>query len=199
MPILGITGGIASGKSTFRRLLVERIEAISFDADACVSRLLDEDNSVRSQIEERIHANAYATGKADRALLRKVIYNDAEKKRMLEQILHPLVRAQWASEAREAVLAGRVYVVDIPLLFETGAESQFDRVITVGCSPETQLSRLMARDGLSHEISKKIIASQMPIGIKISKSHHVIWNDGALDALVAQAELLSRHLHDRNG
>lgn len=84
MPILGITGGIASGKSTFRRLLVERIDAISFDADAWVSRLLDEDSSVRRQIVERIHADAYATDKADRALLRKIIYSDAEKKRALE-------------------------------------------------------------------------------------------------------------------
>jgi dephospho-CoA kinase len=199
MAIVGITGGIASGKSTFRELLVERIQAISFDADACVSKLLDEDSSVRRQIIERIHANAYAAGKANRALLRQLIYNDVEKKRSLEQILHPLVRARWADEARKARLAGRPFVVDIPLLFETGAESEFDRVITVGCSLETQFARLEARDGLGREISKKIIASQMPIGIKISKSHHVIWNDGALDALVAQAELLSRYLHDRNG
>jgi dephospho-CoA kinase len=199
MAIVGITGGIASGKSTFRELLVERIHAISFDADACVSKLLDEDSSVRTQIVARIHANAYAAGKANRALLRQLIYNDVEKKRALEQILHPLVRARWASEARKARLAGRPFVVDIPLLFETGAESEFDRVVTVGCSLETQFARLEARDGLGREISKKIIASQMPIGIKISKSHHVVWNDGALDALVAQAELLSRYLHDRNG
>jgi dephospho-CoA kinase len=199
MPILGITGGIASGKSTFRDLLVARIHAISFDADACVSKLLDEDESVRSQILERVAANAYAAGRPDRALLRKLIYDNAEKKRALEQILHPLVRAQWASEARKAELAGKPYVVDIPLLFETSAESQFDRIITVGCSLETQLARLCARDGMTLEISKKIIASQMPIGIKIAKSHHVIWNDGALDALIAQTELLSRYLHDRNG
>jgi dephospho-CoA kinase len=199
MAIVGITGGIASGKSTFRELLVERIQAISFDADACVSKLFDEDSSVRRQIVERIDANAYAAGKANRTLLRQLIYNDVEKKRALEQILHPLVWAQWAGEATKARLAGRPYVADIPLLFETGAESEFDRVITVGCSLETQFARLEARDGLGREISKKIIASQMPIGIKISKSHHVIWNDGALDALVAQAELLSRYLHDRNG
>ena len=86
--------------------------------------------------------------------------------------------------------------MDIPLLFETGAESQFDRIITVGCSVETQLARLCARDALSPEMSKKIIASQMPIDIKISKSHHLIWNDGSLDALTAQVELLSRYLHD---
>jgi dephospho-CoA kinase len=199
MPIFGITGGIASGKSTFRKLLVERIQAVSFDADACVSRLLVEDESVRKQILENVHSSAYPAGKPDRALLRELIYNNPEMKRALEQILHPRVRAKWAKEAKEAALAGRPFVVDIPLLFETQAESHFDRIITVACSLETQLARLGARDGLNYEISKKIIASQMPIGIKISKSHHVIWNDGTLSVLSAQAELLSRYLHDRNG
>jgi dephospho-CoA kinase len=199
MPILGITGGIASGKSTFRKLFVQRIHAMSFDADACVGELLEKDESVRRQILEQVHAGAYPAGNPDRALLRGLIYEDAEKKRALEQILHPLVRARWATEAKHAALAGKPFVVDIPLLFETRAESQFDRIITVGCSVETQLARLCAREGMTLEISKKIIASQMPIGIKISKSHHVIWNDGSLGTLIAQVELLSRYLHDRNG
>ncbi len=196
MSNLGITGGIASGKTTFRELLVRRIGAIAFDADTCVSELLEEDVSVREQILKRVHPDAYASGRANRALLRKLIYGDIQKKRALEEILHPLVRARWLAEAQEARLAGKPFVADIPLLFETGAEAQFDRIITVGCSVETQLARLCARDALSPEMSKKIIASQMPIAIKISKTHHLIWNDGSVDALSAQVELLSRYLHD---
>ena len=196
MSNLGITGGIASGKTTFRELLVRRIGAIAFDADTCVSELLEEDASVREQILKRVHPDAYASGRANRALLRKLIYGDIQKKRALEEILHPLVRARWLAEAQEAKLAGKPFVADIPLLFETGAEAQFDRIITVGCSVETQLARLCARDALSPEMSKKIIASQMPIAIKISKTHHLIWNDGSVDALSAQVELLSRYLHD---
>ena len=196
MWILGITGGIASGKSTFRDLLVQRIDAIAFDADACVGELLDEDATVRAQILERVHPDAYASGRPNRALLRELIYGDIHKKRALEEILHPVVRARWLREAQEAKLAGKPFVADIPLLFETGAETQFDRIITVGCSIEVQLARLCARDALSPEISKKIIASQMPIESKISKTHHLIWNDGSLDALTAQVELLSRYLHD---
>ena len=95
MSILGITGGIASGKSTFRDLLVQRIDAIAFDADACVSELLEEDASVREQILERVHPDAYASGRPNRALLRKLIYGDIHKKRALEEILHPVVRARW--------------------------------------------------------------------------------------------------------
>lgn len=194
--ILGITGGIASGKSTFRDLLAERIAAIVFDADACVSELLEEDLGVREQILERVHPDAYASGRANRALLRKLIYGDIHKKRALEEILHSVVRARWLGEAEEAKLAEKPFIADIPLLFETGSEAQFDRIITVGCSVETQLARLCARDALSPEMSKKIIASQMPFDIKISKTHHLIWNDGSLDALTAQVELLARYLHD---
>ena len=200
MPILGITGGIASGKSTFGKLLLQHIRAESFDADACVSELLDEDESVRKQVLEKIHPAAYgAGGRPDRALLRELIYQDADKKRTLEAILHPIVRDRWLTKAQEASTANEIFVVDIPLLFETSAESLFDRIITVGCSTETQLARLSGRPRMTREISKKIIASQMPIGVKVSRSHHVIWNDGALDALTAQTELFSRYLHDRYG
>jgi dephospho-CoA kinase len=196
MSILGITGGIASGKSTFRDLLVKRIDAIVFDADACVSALLEEDASVREKILERVHPDAYASGSPNRALLRSLIYGDIDKKRALEEILHPVVRARRLAEAEEAKLAGKRFVADIPLLFETGAEAQFDRIITVGCSIETQLARLCARDALPAEMSKKIIASQMPIEVKILKTDYLIWNDGSLDALTAQVELLSHYLHD---
>ena len=200
MPILGITGGIASGKTTFRNLLLQHIRAEFFDADACVSELLEKDESVREQVLEKVHPAAYgAGGRPNRALLRELIYQDSDKKRTLEAILHPIVRDRWLKEAQEAATAKKIFVVDIPLLFETSAESLFDRIIAVGCSTETQLARLSGRPGMRREISKKIIASQMPIGVKVSRSHHVIWNDGALDALTAQTELFSRYLHDRYG
>ncbi|MFZ0708942.1 MAG: dephospho-CoA kinase [Terrimicrobiaceae bacterium] len=200
MPILGITGGIACGKSTFRSLLLQRVQAESFDSDSCVSELLEEDKSVRQQVVGKIHPAAYtAEGRPDRALLRELIYRDPGKKRILEGILHPIVRERWLKEAEKAATGRKLFVVDIPLLFETNAESHFDRIITVGCSTETQLARLSGRQGMTHEISKRIIVSQMPIDIKVSRSHHVIWNDGALDALTAETELFSRYLHDRYG
>jgi dephospho-CoA kinase len=179
---------------------LQQIRAESFDADACVSELLDEDESVRKQILEKIHPAAYGVGgRPDRALLRELIYQDADKKRTLEAILHPIVRDRWLTKAKEASTAKEIFVVDIPLLFETSAESLFDRIITVGCSTATQLARLSGRPGMTREISKKIIASQMPISVKVSRSHHVIWNDGTLHALTAQTELFSRYLHDRYG
>ena len=198
MPIVGITGGIASGKSTFRNLLLQCIRADSFDADACVSELLENDESVRQQILKEIHREAYgAGGKPNRALLRELIYQEIGTKRALEAILHPLVRESWLRKAQEASRAGRIFVVDIPLLFETNADSLFDRIITVGCTTNTQLARLTQRPGMTPEISEKIIASQMPIGPKIFRSQHVIWNEGALDVLVAQTTLIARYLNDK--
>jgi dephospho-CoA kinase len=200
MPSLGITGGIASGKSTFCQLLLEYIQAEFFDADACVSELLEGEESVKEAILNKVHPAAYGVGgRPDRALLRELIYRDTDKKQLLEAILHPIVRKRWMERAQEATRAGRIFVADIPLLFETSAEAFFDRLITVGCAPETQLARLSGRPGMTLEISKKIIASQLPIDVKVSRSHHVIWNDGLLDALTEQTKLFSRYLHDRYG
>jgi dephospho-CoA kinase len=200
MPILGITGGIASGKTTFRKLLLERIEADFFDSDACARELLDEDESIREQVLAKVHPEAYgAGGRPNRTLLRELIYQDAAKKRTLEGILHPVIRERWSRQAREAAAANRLFVVDIPLLFETKAESLFDGIVTVACSVETQLDRLGRNRNLPREISEKIIASQMPMGVKIARSHHVVWNEGSLEALTTQTDLLARHLHDRYG
>jgi dephospho-CoA kinase len=200
MPSLGITGGIASGKSTFCKLLLEGIRADFFDADACVGELLEGDEAVRNQIVNEIHPAAYgAEGRPDRALLRELVYHDAGKKQALERILHPIVRQRWLVRAQQASGAGHIFVADIPLLFETSAEALFDRVLTVGCAPAIQLARLGERPGMTPEMSRKIVASQLPVGVKISRSHHVIWNDGTLDALIAQTRLFSRYLHDQYG
>jgi dephospho-CoA kinase len=200
MPILGITGGVASGKSTFRRLLLERVKAEVFDADACARELLDYDESVRERVAGEIHPDAYAEGtSANRALLREVIYQDDAKKRTLEAILHPIIRERWSKRAREVAAERRMFVVDIPLLFETQAESLFDEIVTVACLPATQLARLATVRGLSTEIAQKIIASQAPMTVKITRANHVVWNDASFAALDAQVELFSLYLNDRYG
>src|SRR6187399_685036 len=156
MAILGITGGIASGKSVFRQLLLERVQADSFDADACARELLDEDDAVKNQVLKNIHPAAYdRDGKANRVLLRELIYQDAAKKRTLEAILHPIIRQRWSQQAKQAAAASKLFVVDIPLLFETKAESLFDQIVTVACSLQVQLARLFSRRCLSSEISQK--------------------------------------------
>ena len=191
MAIIGITGSIASGKSTFRDLFAPLLPAQVLDADAIARGFLEEDLLVREEVKRAISSSAYtADGAADRVEIRRIIYSDPAAKARLEAILHPRVRRTWMNAADLARQDQRHLVVDIPLLFETGAAPLFDITITVACSPEVQMSRLIAR-GVDAALAQKIIRSQMPAAEKIARSGHVVWNDGQLSALNAQAGLLA--------
>lgn len=194
MAIIGITGGIASGKSTFSRALAEIRAARIFDSDACARELLDSDSSVREAVIRDILPTAYrADGTLDRAAIRALVFSDPAAKARLEAILHPLVRARRQALAEDVRAEGRDLLVDIPLLFETGASSGFDLIVTVACSPETQTRRAMSR-GLTLAQVQQIVASQWGNAQKIAQSDFVIWNDGSLRILQAQAEELAVHL-----
>lgn len=194
MAIIGITGGIASGKSTFTRALAEIRAARIFDSDACARELLDSDSSVREAVIRDILSTAYrADGTPDRAAIRALVFSDPAAKARLEAILHPLVRARRQALAEDVRAEGRDLLVDIPLLFETGASSGFDLIVTVACSPETQTKRAMSR-GLTLAQVQQIVASQWGNAQKIAQSDFVIWNDGSLRILQAQAEELAARL-----
>jgi dephospho-CoA kinase len=193
MPTLGITGGVATGKSTFRRLLLERIDADFFDADACARELLDSNEAIREQVLEKVSRDAYtSSGAPNRPLLREIIYNDIAKKKTLEGILHPAIRERWSTRAQEP--ASRLFVVDIPLLFETRAENLFDHVVVVAASERTQIQRLIEQRSLSEDLARKILASQWSLHIKMRGATHVVWNDSGLPLLEAQADLLAAYL-----
>ena len=195
MAVIGITGSIASGKSTFRDLLAPLLPAGMLDADLIARSLLEHDPEVRNKVRESVSPNAYLDdNSADRLEIRRVIYSDPEAKRRLEAILHPLVRQAWTNAASLAREEGRHLIVDIPLLFETGAAPHFDWTITVACSEETQGARLAAR-GLDPDLARRIVASQMAVEEKVAQSTHVVWNDGTLAALQAQAEEFARQIH----
>jgi dephospho-CoA kinase len=197
MAIIGITGGIASGKSTFSRALAEIRGASIFDSDACARELLDSDPSVRDAVIRDILPTAYrADGTPDRSAIRALVFSDPAAKARLEAILHPLVRTQRQALADQARADGRDLLVDIPLLFETSASSEFDLVVTVACSPEIQARRAMAR-GLTPAQVEQIVASQWGNAQKIAQSDFVIWNDGSLWMLQAQAEELAARLESR--
>lgn len=194
MAIIGITGGIASGKSTFSRALAEIRAARIFDSDACARELLDTDSSVREAVIRDILPTAYrADGTPDRAAIRALVFSDPAAKARLEAILHPLVRARRQALAESLRAEGRDLLVDIPLLFETGASSGFDFIVTVACSPETQARRAMSR-GLTIAQVRQIVASQWGNAQKIARSDFVIWNDGSLRMLQAQADELAARL-----
>ena len=194
MAIIGITGGIASGKSTFTRALAEIRGASIFDSDACARELLDSDPAVREAVIRDLLPTAYRPdGTPDRAAIRAIVFSDPAAKARLEAILHPLVRARRQALADDARVEGRDLLVDIPLLFETSASSGFDLIVTVACSLENQTRRAMSR-GLTLAQVQQIVASQWSNAQKIAQSDFVIWNDGSLRMLQAQAEELAARL-----
>jgi dephospho-CoA kinase len=197
MAIIGITGGIASGKSTFSRALAQIRAAWIFDSDACARELLDSDPSVREAVTRDILPTAYrADGTPDRSAIRALVFSDPTAKARLETILHPLVRARRQALAHDARAAGRDLLVDIPLLFETSASCGFDLIVTVACSLEIQTRRAMSRGPTLTQV-EQIVASQWGNAQKIAQSDFVIWNDGSLRMLQVQAEELAARLESR--
>ena len=226
MPAIGITGGIATGKSSFtnclRELLAERTPqrdapatARLFDADRAARELVEHDQEVRGLIEAEFGKEVFEGGRdLNRERLRSIVFADVEKKRALEQILHPRIRRQWSLEAEGHRNSTKLFFADIPLLYETGGETLCDQVVVVACSPSVQLERLMRRSALlkgraparltteAGEASRKLrppldertalrmIAAQMPLDEKIRRANHVIWNNGGPDVLKEQARLL---------
>lgn len=193
MPAIGITGGIATGKSALIARLRELIpEAEFFDADRSARELSDQDAEVRVLIKQAFGEEIYsAAGDLNRAQLRAIVFADPEKKQALEQILHPRIRRQWAVQAESRRQSTELFFADIPLLYETGGETLCDRVVVVACSRTIQLQRLMARSSLPAAAAEQIIAAQLPLSEKIARADHVIWNNGPRAVLSAQAEMLS--------
>lgn len=200
MPVIGITGGIATGKSTFASRLAFRLSAELFDSDRAVHGLLEGDPTVRQSVESAFGSDIYdSAGKPDRARLRELVFADSALRVRLENILHPVIRARWMALGEQARLAGAWLLVDIPLLYETAAESHFDRTIVVACSLATQRARLFTRRALSAAIADRIIDSQLDLTEKIKRADHLIWNDSTPACLEAQADLLAARLTDSYG
>ena len=216
MPVIGITGGISTGKTSFGECLREFApEATFFDADRAARELTDGDPEVRGLIEKEFGTVVYsASGGLNREAIRSIVFADAEKKRALEQILHPRIRRQWSLEAEGCRNSTRLFFADIPLLYETGGETLCDRVVVVACSPRVQLERLMQRarvvegrapaspgdeaERASQELrspldemaAQQMIDAQMPLTEKVGRADHVVWNNGGREVLKEQARLL---------
>ncbi len=171
MPAIGITGGIATGKSALvaelRRLLPE---AEFFDADQAARELTDRDPEVRALIASEFGPEIYSPEGLNRAALRTIVFADPEKKQALEQILHPRIRRQWAVQAESRRESTELFFADIPLLYETGGETLCDRVVVVACSQRIQLQRLMSRSSLDQAAAEQIVAAQMPLSEKIARA-----------------------------
>ncbi len=197
MPTIAITGGIGSGKSTFTQVFASALRAEVFDTDVCARGLLAEDPAVAAEVRAAFGAGVFgADGRPERAALRGIVFaDDPAPRRALEAILHPRVRAAWRGwlEERLQKSPDASWLVEIPLLYETGAEEFFDHVIVVGCSLPTQLSRLTNQRRLPETTARRIIASQWELPDKIRRCDHLVWNDGPESCLRTQAERCARY------
>ncbi len=191
MPVIGITGGISTGKSTFVECLRELLpSATFFDADETAHALLDQ-LEVKKQVRREFGARMFSTaGDLNRTKLRAIVFADATKKRALERILHPRIRRQWRTEAKGHRNSPNFFFADIPLLYETGGETFCDRVVVVACSQKVQLARLRKRMSVKSAEAKQMINSQMPLEEKIRRADHVVWNNGDRTSLTEQARFL---------
>lgn len=200
MPALGITGGVATGKSTFAAALLRHLPAELFDADQCARDLLADDAGIREAVRQAFGPEAFdCGGRPDRAWLRQLVFADPSKRLELEHILHPAIRDRWAARAADAVRANRWFFADIPLLFETHAETHLTAVVVVACPAATQHARLIGQRHLSTDIADSIIASQLDLETKTKKADHLIWNDSTSSCLDRQADILARWLRDHHG
>jgi dephospho-CoA kinase len=184
---IGLTGGIASGKSSVGRLLAAQGLPL-LDADVYAREALAPGSPGGQAVLERYGAGVRAPGGAiDRAALGQIVFSDGAERRWLEELVHPLVRARFAAEL-EALVAEPLVVLVVPLLFEAGLEALCSEVWLVDCNETQQLQRLMARDGLGEADARARIAAQWPLARKRQLADVVLNNRGGPEQLATQVE-----------
>jgi len=186
---VALTGGIATGKSyvldRFRRLGVPAV-----DADALVHGIESAGTEATAAIAARFGADVLAAdGSVNRAKLGPIVFADAAARRDLEAIVHPAVYRALAAAIRGFELTGshRFALVDVPLLFETGGQDRFDKVIVAACPPEMQIARLAER-GLTEPAARQRLAAQWPTDRKMAKADFVIRTDGSFEETDRQVD-----------
>ncbi|MGG1960468.1 dephospho-CoA kinase [Bacillus pumilus] len=175
--VIGLTGGIASGKSTVSQMIKEQgIRVV--DADVIAKEAVGKGTSALHHIVQTFGEGVLLpNGELDRQQLGAIIFSNEEKRKQLNAIVHPEVRKEMLRQRDEGINSRETFVVlDIPLLFESQLESLVDRIIVVYTTPELQLSRLMNRNDLSEEEALNRIQSQQPLEEKCKKADRVIEN-----------------------
>jgi dephospho-CoA kinase len=192
---VGLTGGIGSGKSEVARRLAEH-GAVVVDADVIAREVVAPGTPGLAEVVREFGAGVLAPdGSLDRGRLGSVVFGDADARRRLESIIHPLVRARRARVVADAP-PGAVVVEDVPLLVETGLQGDYDVVIVVDAPDELRLERLAAR-GTSRDDAERRIAAQAPRADRLAAADVVIDNGGPLDRLDRQVDGLWAELRAR--
>jgi len=187
--IIGLTGSIASGKSTISAMLKEKGYPI-IDADLVARLVVEPGTSTLSEIE-RVFGDQVMNkdGTLNREALGQLIFHEPAKRKQLNDLMHPAIRAEMLRQRDELFDRGeKTLIMDIPLLFESRLQHFVDKILVVSVTEEMQLQRLMQRNSLSEEEAKARIRSQLPISEKEKGADAVIYNNGSIEQSKVQLE-----------
>lgn len=191
-PIIGLTGGIGSGKSLVAARFAE-LGITVVNADTVAREVVAKGEPALEKIRDHFGEEILLpTGELDRRQLRGIIFADPEQKKWLENLLHPIIRVRMVEQLQAA--ASPYAILESPLLLETDQHLLVEKIIVVDVDEATQIARASTRDGADVEQIKKIIASQMPRAEKLKKADFVIDNGGSVEATYRQVEGIDRGL-----
>ena len=195
MKLVGLTGGIASGKSTVAKIL-QSLGAAIVNADDLAREVVEPGHEAWKEIVASFGADILQSDQTlDRQKLRTLIFNQPEARKRLESIIHPRVRALAEERIRDYAAAGYpVAIYEVPLLFEGNLQEWLRPVILVACDVETQTARLQKRDHLTAADAEKHIAAQMSLKDKRRLADYVIENNGSLEDLERQTRQILEEL-----
>jgi dephospho-CoA kinase len=195
--LVGLTGGIGSGKSTVARMLEER-GAVVFDADLLAREAVEPGTQGHTAVIERFGADVLAPGgELDREALASIVFADPSARRDLEQIVHPEVRRLFAEGSEAYRDTDRIVVFSAPLLVESGMHTAFEILVVVSATVATQIERLMRQRGMSEPAIRARIDAQAPLEDKAAVADFLVDNEGTLAELESQVERLWRDLSAR--
>lgn len=187
--VIGLTGGIATGKSTCARILSDMLpNMVLFDADACVKLLYQRDD-VLSALQEYFGQHLIQkNGSINKSLLRERVFSNLVDKEFVEKLFHPLVRKECLALLEETAhrAVSPLFVADVPLLFEGGFDFGQSANLLVATSRKTQIERILQRNKWDMNMVQSALSSQIPIGYKHAMADIVFWNEGPLRILHAQ-------------
>ena len=197
MLLVGLTGGIGSGKSTVARMLEER-GAVVFDADLLAREAVEPGTQGHTAVIERFGADVLAPGgELDREALASIVFADPSARRDLEQIVHPEVRRLFAEGSEAYHDTDRIVVFSAPLLVESGMHTAFEILVVVSATVATQIQRLMRQRGMSEPSIRARIDAQAPLEDKAAVADFLVDNEGTLAELQSQVERLWHDLSAR--
>lgn len=185
---IGLTGGIASGKTTVANAFAA-LGAPVVDADVIAREVTARGSAGLAALTDLLGQDILTgDGELDRATLRARLFTDTTLREQVESLLHPLITQRLWQQANAAIAPYVLLVV--PLLLETGLEKEMDRVLVVDCPEETQLARLMARDGETPESARRMLAAQLPRADRLARADDVVANTAGLTELATRVQAL---------